>query len=732
MKIKTGLIFPAIIAVSILACGNEPTQQTVTNTPDPVNNAKIVMYIGDVQVMNAGQWSKATPNMKVSQGDEVKTGSKSQCNLQIGSDSFVAIKSNSQIKIDTLARDINGAEQTAIELKLGKSVINPKKLMKDESFNVTTPTAVAGVRGTKFVVENTPGAKLRVSVIEGKVELKKRIPALENIDQSIIQNTPEIAELNDKINNDVVMIEENQSASVDNKNAEKLNNAVSAALEEIAKTEPVVATTQTITTDNQVTDTSDATEKKEVKIELSKAIKNELKTVMVSEKKSEARIKVEEVVPEAKVEVEEFTQEIDAYKIKDTPVSTTDSTVTEPVTVSPAELVITTPVKNAKIYINNRYMGKGDVKIQPKDNKPMAIKVEADGFERYALEMTLNPGEKKSLNVELTKIKKNSRISWNLSAGKQILGNMVESDGLIFAGTEDGKLVCITDNGSKKWSADLERRIESTPVIYGKNIYVVSNSMNLYSINKFDGSINWKKKLFGSLLFNSKPLIADNKIYVATSFGRVYAMDMNGKEVWQKDLQTGVYSTPAIAEGLLIIGSDDHKLTAFSVTDGEIKWQSKLDNRIVGSSPIIANKKIFIGSYSGKVLAFDLMTGKEAWLFKTGDIIMSSPVLNEGVIYIGSNDGNLYAISADNGSLKWKFAAESKITSTPSINQGVVYISSGKQVYAVDLISGKLQWSQGLNSEIKTSVTLDNNNLYVGDESGSVTALRADLRQVVR
>ena len=72
---------------------------------------------------------------------------------------------------------------------------------------------------------------------------------------------------------------------------------------------------------------------------------------------------------------------------------------------------------------------------------------------------------------------------------------------------------------------------------------------------------------------------------------------------------------------------------------------------IVYSSPAVANGIVYVGSEDKNLYAIDAVTGKEKWRFATGDWVESSPAVANGIIDVGSNDKNLYAIGANSLSL---------------------------------------------------------------------------------
>ena len=148
------------------------------------NEARVIFTIGDVTVGSVDQWKPASEEMKLEEGSEIKTGKQAQCNIVIGKDSYITVKEKSHLVLKTLFRGVSGVQDNTLELRIGASVVNPKKLLKGDSFRIKTPTAIAAVRGTQFVVESNPEGKMKIAVVDGKVELKRRIPALESIEKA--------------------------------------------------------------------------------------------------------------------------------------------------------------------------------------------------------------------------------------------------------------------------------------------------------------------------------------------------------------------------------------------------------------------------------------------------------------------------------------------------------------------------------------------------------------------
>jgi len=75
---------------------------------------------------------------------------------------------------------------------------------------------------------------------------------------------------------------------------------------------------------------------------------------------------------------------------------------------------------------------------------------------------------------------------------------------------------------------------------------------------------------------------------------------------------------------------------------GNILWMTPTGGDVV-SSPAVANGVVYVGSFDHKLYALDARTGAILWSSATGDSIYSSPTVIDGVVYIGSQDHHLYA-----------------------------------------------------------------------------------------
>lgn len=110
----------------------------------------------------AGEWVPAQDGMVILPGDEVKTatGSSVEVILDGGQVGHITVREGSVFKIlEASTNSATGDKKTLLDLAVGKILVKAEALKGNSKFEVKTPTAIAGVRGTLFEVEVDGSAK---------------------------------------------------------------------------------------------------------------------------------------------------------------------------------------------------------------------------------------------------------------------------------------------------------------------------------------------------------------------------------------------------------------------------------------------------------------------------------------------------------------------------------------------------------------------------------------------
>ena len=86
--------------------------------------------------------------------------------------------------------------------------------------------------------------------------------------------------------------------------------------------------------------------------------------------------------------------------------------------------------------------------------------------------------------------------------------------------------------------------------------------------------------------------------------------------------------------------------------------------------PAVAKGVVFVGSNDHNVYALNSQTGEKIWSYTTGDSVLSSPAVANDVVYIGLNDYKVYALNAATGSEIWSYKTNEGVESTASVVNG--------------------------------------------------------------
>lgn len=128
---------------------------------------------GDVQIKRVKQETAfaAVSGMNLNNQDIVNTAVKSFATLNIDNEQTVSIWENVKLEIAELLSKSKELKTTKLNLLDGKVYIRIQKALNPgESFEITTPNCVMGVRGTQFFV-STYHQKTEIAVLHGSVQI---------------------------------------------------------------------------------------------------------------------------------------------------------------------------------------------------------------------------------------------------------------------------------------------------------------------------------------------------------------------------------------------------------------------------------------------------------------------------------------------------------------------------------------------------------------------------------
>ncbi len=273
-------------------------------------------------------------------------------------------------------------------------------------------------------------------------------------------------------------------------------------------------------------------------------------------------------------------------------------------------------------------------------------------------------------------------------------------DGILYVGTIESKVIALdAEDGDKlDWEKEIKGQSSGgfgcssyistpmstygAPVVKDGVVYIGGYDGNVYAFAT-EGGMSNEFETGGAIV--GSPVIDDetNTIFVGSSDGKLYALNLDLSPKWKEPFETGdkIWSTPAVDNGVVYIGSADHRLYALDADTGEEIWYFEAEAGIL-STPLVYEGTIYIGACDNKFYAIDVeQEGKEATakgIFdEAGNWFWTEALAYNGKIYVGNLDHKLYVLDAQNIETKLdEFETEGRIRTQPVFVGGSIVIGS--------------------------------------------------------
>ena len=324
------------------------------------------------------------------------------------------------------------------------------------------------------------------------------------------------------------------------------------------------------------------------------------------------------------------------------------------------------------------------------------------------------------------------RIMWTRKVGTVVTGSVAISQGTVYVGTNDGKVVALkAASGKPRWEFITEGGIEATPCVVDDTVYVGSSDGFLYALRARSGDLIWKvktgDKILGGANWAQNPE-GDGKLILFGSYdGSLYCIDAEtGSQQWRFLTDNYINGTPAVTKrGNVVFGGCDASIYVLALSDGSVVREIATE-AYIAASVAVSGKLGFIGNYNNEVLALDLETGTVQWKYQESTFpFFSSAGLTDTWVIIGSRDRQLHCLDRKTGQLEWAFPARGKIDSSPVLaGEIAVFGADDGRLYGVDIANGEKAWSYEIGAPITASPAIADDLLIVGAEDGVIYAFK--------
>jgi outer membrane protein assembly factor BamB len=315
------------------------------------------------------------------------------------------------------------------------------------------------------------------------------------------------------------------------------------------------------------------------------------------------------------------------------------------------------------------------------------------------------------------------------------------------------------------WKTPIPGNGNSSPIVWGDRIFVTTaqeggRRLSLLAYRRSDGRLLWEAVApagrtdsgahFKNGHASATPATDGERVYVSFGPRGLFAFDVGGKLVWQRDLGAmdayhGAAGSPLLYRDRIILYQDQYQgsfIAAFDARTGRELWRTRRNASVGWGTPIAiraAGRDEVIVNSQQWVHSYDPATGKELWRCSgTTYEVIPTPVVGYGLVFCSSGRAGPTLAIKPGGSgdvtrthLAWESPRGSPFVPSPILYGQQLYMVNDMAsiVTSLEATSGKVLWQGRLGVAQRegfsaSPVAVDGKVFFTNDE-GETFVLRA-------
>lgn len=314
------------------------------------------------------------------------------------------------------------------------------------------------------------------------------------------------------------------------------------------------------------------------------------------------------------------------------------------------------------------------------------------------------------------------------------------------------------------WKVRVAGSGNSSPIVWRDRILLTTaqqggSRLSLLAFRRADGVQLWEAVApagpsdsahFKNGYASATPVTDGQRVYVSFGSRGLFAFDLDGKLLWQRDLGRisnyhGPAGSPLLYKDRVILYQDHNAggfIAAFNAQSGQQIWRTARQASVGWGTPIavrVGDHDEVIVNGQSRVVAYDPNTGRELWRCDGSSFeVIPTPVVGYGLVFCASGRvGPTLAIRpGGQGDVTNSHLAWSTPRGSPFVPSPILY---GEQLYTVndmasivtsfDAASGRVLWQGRLGTAQRegfsaSPVAVDGKVFFTNDD-GQTFVLRA-------
>jgi outer membrane protein assembly factor BamB len=334
----------------------------------------------------------------------------------------------------------------------------------------------------------------------------------------------------------------------------------------------------------------------------------------------------------------------------------------------------------------------------------------------------------------------------------------------------DGRNLPLKWSGTEniRWSAKLPGWGTSSPVVYGRRVFVTSQEdiggekrLRLLCFDREDGRELWRQE-FGlsadqrthdkSNLAVNTPAATADAVYVAFGNSDIARYTHDGRPVWFRryfadfgdpKMAWGYSVSPLVMDDAVLFPWDHHKgpcyLIGLDKNTGGTVWKKERPIGTAHATPLLVEhhgRKEILVPGKNRLTAFDAETHDELWQYGEGEgpfngEIISSPVFADGIVYLQLwRQSPIHAIRL-NGEGKapeqlWISKNAGPVEPSLLHYRGLLYVLMDNGVLVcLDCKTGAERYRERLGGNCNSTPIAGDGRIYLSNNEGKIFVVRA-------
>ncbi|MSU64521.1 MAG: Pyrrolo-quinoline quinone [Opitutus sp.] len=280
---------------------------------------------------------------------------------------------------------------------------------------------------------------------------------------------------------------------------------------------------------------------------------------------------------------------------------------------------------------------------------------------------------------------------WRFDTKGAITAAPAVSGARTFLSSTDGVLYALDSaTGAEAWRFTVEDKISAGAIVVpnptGSGEWVLFNGYDgtTRALNATDGRVIWTYKTDNYV--NGAPAVVDGRYLVFGGCDAQLHVVNLGDGTLVHAIPANAYIPASIGTfgAMAFCGNYANQTVAFDVVGGKVAWVYEDRALPFFSSPAVNDRLVLIGSRDKNLHAIDRRTGRASWKFPTGGRIEGSPIVFANGVVFSSTDGRLYAASLEAGAELWRLELGESLVASPAFGGHEIVVGGEKgTVFAI-------------------------------------------------